>query len=83
MKKHKPCFCDKCLYAHYNFPCKGCPEGHSSFWKSTIESPQWEAWSKHANKKMLYDIAECEELGIISPKHFQDFLRFVNKRKGK
>jgi hypothetical protein len=26
--------------------CAGCPEGHSSFWKTIVESPQWQAWGK-------------------------------------
>ena len=79
MKKHSPCFCDECLMAYYNQPCKGCGS-HPSFWKTVIESSQWKKWRKYAwEDKMLYDFPEVEELGIISAKHFQDFIKFIKK----
>jgi DNA-directed RNA polymerase subunit M/transcription elongation factor TFIIS len=65
---------DDFLNYYYNSPCSGCPEGHSSFWKTVIESPQWKAW---VASRPNYDIPECEALGIISKEHFQDFLRFA------
>jgi hypothetical protein len=79
MKKHPPCYCDDCLRAHYVFPCTGCG-GHSSFWKTVIESPQWAKWKKYAQPKMLYDFDECEELGILSPGHFNTFIKFLKRK---
>lgn len=84
MKKHKPCFCDDCLKAYYHQPCKGCPEGHNSFWQTVVESPQWKEWRKYAFRDhMLYDFPEVEEGGIISPKHFQDFIEYTIKQHAK
>lgn len=74
---HKPCFCDSCLGAYYWQPCTGCKDGHPSFWKTVIESPQWKKWQEEQMKNPTYDISEVEECGIISPKHFQDFLKFI------
>ncbi len=82
MRKHKTCTCDQCLYFWYCVPCGGCKEGHPSFWKTVTESPQWKLWQKEQmNPKSKYetrDMPEVEELGIISPEHFQDFLTFLN-----
>lgn len=81
MKKHKACFCDNCLKEYYWQPCKGCKDGHPSFWKTIIESPQWKAWRKYAwEDRMLYDFGEVEELGIISTGHFQAFMKFTKKK---
>jgi len=64
---------DDFLKQYYNSPCEGCPEGHHSFWKTIIESKEWEGWKKVAH----YDIAECEELGIMSEEHFKGFVKFL------
>lgn len=63
---------------HYLYKCSGCPEGHNSFWKTIIESPQWKKWEKIANKKG-YDYCECSECGWMSQKHFQEFIKFIRK----
>lgn len=55
--------------------CKGCGH-HDSMWKSLVSSPEWKAWYKHASENMLYDVDECAELGIMSAKHFKDFMEF-------
>lgn len=79
---HSPCMCDKCLQAWYLQPCVGCVDGHNSFWKTVIESKQWKKWKKYAwEDNMLYDFPEVEELGTISPEHFQAFLKFTRKQK--
>lgn len=60
-------------------PCSGC-EHHDTFWKTVVQSPQWKEWYEHASKNTLYDVDESQELGIISAKHFQDFMHFnLNK----
>ena len=66
---------DEFLRYYYNAPCSGCPEGHASFHKTIIESPEWKAWSKVAH----YDIAECECLGICSEVHWRDFVKFITQ----
>jgi len=80
----------KCPYCKRTFDyhtcywrtCKSCPEGHSSFHKTVVESPQWRAWDEYAynEKRMLYDLPEVEETGFISAKHFEDFIKFVIKK---
>ena len=47
--------------------------------ETVIESPQWKAWQKKQQQKMTYDMPEVEEVGYISQKHFQDFIKFVKK----
>ena len=75
------------LYNYWS-PCKGCLEGHSSFWKTVIESPQWKLWQKEQRKRFgeftkgnrnvkAYDMLEVEECGFISQDHFQNFLKFI------
>lgn len=74
--KHITCTCDECLYYWYKPPCKGCGN-HNSFWATVIESAEWKIWKKYADPNMMYDFSEVEELGCISPKHFQDFLDYT------
>lgn len=76
--KHSPCHCDQCLYSFYKPECIGCGY-HNSMWATLIESPQWKAWKAYAEPKMLYDFSENEGLGIISAKHWQDFIKFTLK----
>ena len=65
---------DQFLSYYYNAPCSGCPEGHSSFWRTICKSPEWKAWkATHPH----YDFPECEELGIMSATHWIDFIAFV------
>jgi hypothetical protein len=72
---------DEFLHAYYFQECGGCG-GHSSFWKTIIESPEWNKWRKYAwEDKMIYDFPECEELGIMSSKHWQDFIKFTLNKK--
>ena len=71
--------------------CGGCPEGHSSFWKTFIESPQWLEWEKEQSKRFsesagnpaikCFDYDESRECGWISQKHFQEFLNFVTAQQ--
>ncbi len=72
--------------------CSGCSDGHPSYWKTVVESPQWKAWEKEVHKRVhdqlgkdrmegVYDIDECRECGFISAGHFQDFLKFIELEK--
>lgn len=79
LRKHETCTCDKCLYFWYNQLGSDCAGGHSSFWKTVIESKAWLAWKEYAEPKMRFDFMENEELGIISPKHFEEFLKYTIK----
>lgn len=97
-KEREKTICPKCGIPYeehtcYFVKCSGCPDGHSSFHKTVIESPQWKLWQeeqeklmvKHYKKKSkiyagLYDIAECMERGLISQEHFQKFLRFIKNK---
>jgi hypothetical protein len=89
MKEKKETKCERCdvpLKEHtcYLARCAGCPEGHSSFHRTVITSPQWKLWQKEQQarfgnrntKKACYDMSEVEELGTISAGHFQNFLKF-------
>ena len=66
---------DEFLSYYYNTPCSGCPEGHASFWKTIIESPEWKMWQKVGH----YDFAECECLGVMGKRHWEDFVKFIEK----
>lgn len=69
---------------HYKYKCS---DGfHNSFWATVIESPQWDLWEKEVyrrfhteSKEGVWDVDECRECNWISPEHFQDFLKFLNK----
>lgn len=77
----------------YLQPCGGCPEGHNSYWKSVVESLQWEGWQKEQMRRWgewrksgdknlpygIWDIDESQECGSISQEHFQDFLKWLNQ----
>ena len=76
--KHKPCTCDDCMYYWYKTPCRGCGH-HNSFWATVIESREWKLWAEEQMKRLTRDMAECEELGRISPEHFQEFIQFVKE----
>lgn len=60
-----------------NVPCSGCEGGHDTFWKTVIESPQWQEWERYTKE---WDVLECSACGHISSKHFQAFLKFVVDR---
>ena len=78
MKKHiKACTCDTCISARYWEPCRGCTDGHPSFWKTIVESKEWKAWEKVANEKG-FDYDESRECGWFSPSHFKAFLEYTH-----
>lgn len=77
---------DELLKYYYCSPCSGCG-CHPSFWKTIIESKQWKLWQEEQDRRMAednckgcYDMSEVEELGIISPEHWRDFLLFVGDK---
>lgn len=84
---------DLFLGMYYHQPCAGCVDGHSSMWKTMIESKEWAAWQKEQRERfkllrekkldnglLCWDMAECEEVGIISPRHWKDFMEFLFKQ---
>jgi hypothetical protein len=70
---------DKLESERYWVPCAGCQDGHPSFWKTVIESKYWKEWAEYANKNLLYDIDSCEECGVISAQHFDEFMNYCLK----
>lgn len=71
---------------HYEYQCS---DGkHPSFWKTIVESKQWQAWSEEQSRRMtthkpdardgaLFDTDESRECNWFSQGHFQEFLKFV------
>ncbi len=64
--------------------CTGCKDGHPSFWKTVVESPEWQLWEKEQSRRFssqemddIFDVDECAECGHISPKHFSEFMKFI------
>lgn len=75
---------DDFLRYYYNCPCRGCPEGHPSFWKTIIESEEWKKWKEYNFKTSShgnYDFSEDEELGILGKEHWKEFCKFINQLK--
>ena len=71
---------DEFLRAYYHQDCPGCPEGHNSFWQTIVESGEWKEWKRYNFKVFspwIWDFAECEELGILSPQHWKKFVKFI------
>ena len=71
-----------------NFDIQCGDHTHDSFWKTVVQSPQWEAWCKEVSRRFqeqkdlpivsgVYDVDECAECGWISKEHFQDFIKFI------
>lgn len=61
--------------AQWESPCSGCGI-HPSFWKTIVESSEWEKWEKVANEKG-FDYDESREINAFSPKHCKAFFDFI------
>lgn len=72
---------DEAKRGWWHSACSGCPNGHPSFWKTVIESPQWKEWARRPSTNANFDIAEVEECGWISQAHFQEFIHWTIKSK--
>ena len=65
----------------YEIPCSD--GNHSSFWKSCVESPEWQLWYAEVIRRMSsgkgknYDVDECQEVGWISADHFASFMEYI------
>ena len=70
---------DKFLGLYYNQSCGGCSGGHPSLWKTIVESKEWNAWKKCKDSWKHWDFMECEEFGIMSNSHWNDFVKFIKK----
>jgi len=64
-----------------------------TFWRTIVNSPQWKKWydeqvkrfARHVRKNSkvftgCFDVDECQECGIISPRHFQEFIKFIKRK---
>ena len=65
-------------------PCSGCKDGHSSFWKTIVESKEWKSWEKEQRRRFsteilegCFDVDECRECGYIGAEHWQEFVKFL------
>lgn len=73
---------DNFLRAYYCQKCEGCPDGHSSFWKTIIESKEWEEWKKYNFKISPYgnwDFSACEETGIMSKEQWKALVEWLKR----
>ena len=68
--------------------CAGCPEGHSSFWKTIVESEEWQKWEKEQNRlfssremEKCFDYDESRETGWLGKEHWRSFVEFIRKVK--
>ena len=77
-------------------PCSGCKDGHPGFWKTVVTSPQWVAWEKEVHQRFhkgvesgaerivgAWDVDESRECNVISPEHFQDFVKWLIQSRPK
>jgi len=78
---------------HWQYHCMGCKDPHPSYWKTVIESKEWDKWYKEQMKRMgececfdgegkeckceTFDIDESMACNAISPDHFAAFCKFV------
>lgn len=63
----------------------------SSMWRTMIMSNEWKDWYKEIKERIkrgkfdkkgmftekVFDVDECQELGIMSPEHWKEFLKFI------
>lgn len=63
--------CKSCFYLKYNKMHE-----RPTFYKTVVESPQWQAWIEHAEAQG-FSTVESVELGLLSREHFQAFISFV------
>jgi len=54
--------------------CTGESEG-DSFYRAVVDSPQWKQWKK-VSHEYGFNADECQELGKISPEHFEAFIEY-------
>lgn len=57
-----------------------CKDKHQTFYGAVVTSPQWELWQEKQSKNPTRDMAEVEELGVMSSDHFQEFMTFCTKQ---
>lgn len=50
-----------------------------SFYRTIMDSPQWQAWVKHNEETPQYDVHESMELGLMSQNHWQAFIKWVKE----
>lgn len=74
----------------YEIPNSFSGRTYATFWKTVVESDQWEEWEKEVRKRLtklnndeehdtVWDVDECRECGWISQDHFQDFIEFIKQ----
>lgn len=58
-----------------------CGGHHQTIAGALLKSDEWKRWCKHASKYMLYDVDETESLGIMSDRHWNDFIKYIKNEK--
>jgi hypothetical protein len=49
---------------------------YTTFYRTILDSPQWQAWVAYNERDPLFDVHESMETGWMSQTHFQAFLAF-------
>lgn len=70
-------------YTAQNQGATCCKDKHQTFYGAVTSSPQWHHWRELQSKKPTRDMAEVEELGVMSDSHFQEFIAFCLALKEK
>lgn len=64
---------------------------HSTFYRTITNSPQWSEWYREQRKRFkkfcednkseepMFDTDESQEIGRISQRHFQEFLKWIKE----
>lgn len=55
------------------------PSENPSFYRTIMDSPQWQAWVKHNEETPQYDVHESMELNWFSQNHWQAFIKWVKE----
>jgi len=49
---------------------------HTTFYRTVLDSPQWQSWVRHNELEPHFDVHEAMETGWLSQGHFQAFLAY-------
>ena len=67
---------------------RGCNDGayeqrelseNPSFYRTIMDSPQWQAWVKYNEETPQYDVHESMECGWLSQNHWQAFIKWAKE----
>jgi len=58
-----------------------CDGHHQTIAGAMLSSKEWSRWYKHAEKNMLFDVNETQEIGDMSDEHWNAFIDFIKTTK--